>query len=221
MAKIKFGMFMTDARGKVGGQVFSKNRSGAYVKNKSTPTNGQTLRQTFIRQLLGAISQAWSALSISNRASFNNAVESWSKTDIFGDARNPTGKNLFTALNLNLVNSGQAQITSAPEKVEMPVLSVTSVTNSGTVLTVVADDDLPEGQVIVMATAPQTLGTSYFKGKFRQIGVIAGTAIDAADITSLYVAKFGSFASGANIAFEFRVILDNGQAGVPVIVKAV
>lgn len=221
MAKIKFGMFMTDARGKVGGQVFSKNRSGAYVKNKSTPTNGQTLRQTFIRQLLGAISQAWSALSISNRASFNNAVESWSKTDIFGDARNPTGKNLFTALNLNLVNSGQAQIISAPEKVEMPVLSVTSVTNSGTMLTVVADDDLTEGQVIVMATAPQTQGTSYFKGKFRQIGVIAGTAIDAANITSLYVAKFGSFASGDNIAFEFRVILDNGQAGVPVIVKAV
>ena len=221
MAKIKFGMFMTDARGKVGGQVFSKNRSGAYVKNKSTPTNGQTLRQTFIRQLLGAISQAWSALSTANRATFNNAVESWSKTDIFGDARNPTGKNLFTALNLNLVNSGQAQITSAPDKVEMPVLSVTSVTNSGTVLTVVADDDLTEGQVIVMATAPQTKGTSYFKGKFRQIGVVAGTAIDAADITSLYVAKFGSFASGDNIAFEFRVILDNGQAGVPVIVKAV
>ena len=42
MAKIKFGMMMTDASGKLGGQVFSKNRGGSYVRTKVTPTNPQT-----------------------------------------------------------------------------------------------------------------------------------------------------------------------------------
>lgn len=45
MAKIKFGMMMTDARGKLGGQVFSKNRSGSYVRTKVTPVNPQTTTQ--------------------------------------------------------------------------------------------------------------------------------------------------------------------------------
>ena len=31
-----------------------------------------------------------------SRDSFDRAVAQWSKTDIFGDIRNPTGKNLFT-----------------------------------------------------------------------------------------------------------------------------
>jgi hypothetical protein len=55
MAKIKFGMMMTDARGKLGGHVFSKNRSGAYVRTKVTPVNGQTTAQTGVRAIFGAI----------------------------------------------------------------------------------------------------------------------------------------------------------------------
>ena len=55
MAKIKFGMMMTDARGKLGGQVFSKNKGGAYVRTKVTPSNPQTIAQTTRRALFAAI----------------------------------------------------------------------------------------------------------------------------------------------------------------------
>ena len=49
MAKIKFGMMMTDASGKLGGQVFSKNRGGSYVRTKSTPVNRQSSAQMNVR----------------------------------------------------------------------------------------------------------------------------------------------------------------------------
>ena len=77
MAKIKFGMMMTDARGKLGGQVFSKNRSGAYVRTKVTPVNPRTAAQPLSRSILGTLSASWSGLTEVQRRSWNAAVDDW------------------------------------------------------------------------------------------------------------------------------------------------
>src|SRR5690606_4000781 len=116
MAKIKFGMMMTDARGKLGGQVFSKNRGGAYVRTKVTPSNPQTLAQTIVRTNLGNISQLWNSLTTDQIAGWNSAVENWKSTDIFGDIKIPSGKNLFTKLNVNLLNTTRPVVLDVPEK---------------------------------------------------------------------------------------------------------
>ena len=49
MAIIKFGMMMTDARGKLGGHVLSKNRGGNYVRTNNVPSNPQSNFQTGVR----------------------------------------------------------------------------------------------------------------------------------------------------------------------------
>ena len=221
MAKIKFGMFMTDARGKVGGQVFSKNRGGAYVRTKVTPANGQTARQSFVRQLLGAISQSWSGLTQSARDSFDGAVAQWSKTDIFGDIRNPTGKNLFTRLNINLANSGQAEILIAPDKVEMPLLTASAVGNNGAEMNITDIVNEPSAVLVVSATAPQSAGTNFFRGKYRQIGFYPGATAENADLLPDYVAKFGTPAVDANVSFELKWVLATGQTSTPLFVKMV
>jgi len=40
--KMKFGAIVVDGRGKIGGHVASKNRGGAYLRTKVTPSNPQT-----------------------------------------------------------------------------------------------------------------------------------------------------------------------------------
>ena len=219
MAKIKFGMFMTDARGKVGGHVFSKNRGGAYVRTKVTPANGQTARQSFVRQLLGAISQSWSGLTQSARDSFDGAVAQWSKTDIFGDIRNPTGKSLFTRLNINLANSGQAEILLAPDKVEMPFLTATTVDFGGPDMLIGSIVNTPNAVLVVSATAPQSAGTNFFRGKYRQIGFYPGATVETADLLPAYVSKFGTPALDANVSFELKWVLPTGQTSTPLYVK--
>lgn len=223
MAKVKFGMMMTDASGKLGGQVFSKNRSGSYVRTKVTPSNPQTPAQQQIRATLGAISSAWSGLTDAQRASWNGAVNDWKKTDIFGDLKNPTGKNLFTSLNINLVSVGEDQILLAPEKQEIPFLNVSlvQIDLSDTNIDVIFSGDLTGYYVTVSATPPLSAGTSFYKGKFREVfGFTAGT-IDGGVLYDQYLLKFGPVAVGQNIAFSFKVIGTNGQAGVPEVVKAI
>ena len=221
MAKIKFGMFMTDARGKVGGQVFSKNRSGAFVRTKVTPTNAQTVRQSYIRNLLASLSQAWSTLSQSVRDGFDSAVNDWSKTDVFGDIRNPTGKNLFTRLNMNLENSGQAQVTAVPAKVEVPILEGTAVTLDVAAWNVAGASNVAGGVVVISATAPQSQGTKFYKGKYRQIGTVASSAFATYNAKAQYEAKFGVTPLTSNIGFEFKLIMPNGQNGVPLAIRSV
>lgn len=222
MAKIKFGMMMTDARGKLGGQVFSKNRAGAFVRTKVTPSNPRTVAQMLSRGILGTLSIGWNALTEAQRQSFNSAVENWQKTDIFGDLKKPTGKNLYVALNKNLDQSGQALVTTAPDKVDVPFLGTFTVAINTTAGTISGfGTSIPAGVVLQVSATPQlNQGVSYTKGKYRVIEYIPTGAIDNEALYDAYVARFGVPEVGANVHVQLRFIASNGQAGLPVSVKS-
>lgn len=222
MAKIKMGMVVTDARGKLGGQVFSKNRSGAYVRTKVTPVNPQTSFQMASRQLLGSLSSGWSGLTDEQRKQWNDAVNDWQRTDVFGDLRKPTGKNLFTELNKNLLQSGTGTLmTIPPEKQEIPIISLASPYFDTTVPEFSVGFGIVPAKTIaqIMATPPLSAGTSFIKDRLRVIGYVsAGAMVDTAN-AEMYIAKFGMPPAGSNVHVAVKLIGTNGQAGVQVSAK--
>lgn len=222
MAKIKFGMMMTDARGKLGGQVFSKNRGGAYIRTKVTPSNPRSLDQQSNRALLGSLSQGWSALTDEQRATWNAAVPNWARTNIFGDSHNPSGKNLYVQLNKNILAVGLTAIDVAPEKEEMAILGLTAVTIdlSSQTIALTTSGTFDVFQVVVSATPTLTQGTSNAKNKFRSIYTCDGDALVPGDLFDAYVAKFGTPVAGANIQFAVKLVSRYGQVSVPEGAKA-
>lgn len=222
MAKIKFGMMMTDASGKLGGQVFSKNRGGSYVRTKVTPLNPQSTAQMSVRGIFASISSAWSSLNESARASFQNFVSDYARTDIFGDLRNPSGKNLYQRLNQNLAISNQPAISVCVVPSEVPFANVVSASAdiSGTSFDVVTGGNTTGSRVVAWATPSLSQGTSFVKNKLRQIGVYDGADELTANIWADYIAKFGTPSAGANIFVGVRVINANGQASPLETIKA-
>ena len=225
--KIKWGMMMTDGRGKLGGQVASKNRSGAYVRTKVTPVNPQSTAQSQVRASFASISALWRGLTDKNRASWNEAVNNWQRTDIFGDLKTPSGFNLFMRLCTPLQNAfGDVIIAQyAPTPVEMPALSEVSATFStaGSALelatSVAGDLDLDQYVYNVYATAPQSAGKSYVKNAFRLLGWVEADAATR-DITDLYTDKFGALQAGDNVQIRVQALSRaTGQLGVPLDVK--
>lgn len=214
MAKIKFGMMMTDARGKLGGQVFSKNKGGAYVRTKVTPTNPQSADQTTVRALFGAISQAWSALTASQIAAWNTAVEEWKSTDIFGDLLAPTGKELHQRLNNQLQVVGGAAITSPPAKVALPNSPVTVATIAIGAATITLTGAFSGAGIYiqVFGTTQVSNGTSFVKNKLRDIYSVISTGYVAADAYSAYVAKFGAPLVTDKVYLAVKYVGSNGQA---------
>lgn len=214
MAKIKFGMMMTDASGKLGGQVFAKNRGGSYVRTKATPLNPQTSSQMTIRGIFASISSAWSSLAESSRLSFNNFVADYARTDIFGDLRNPSGKALFQRLNQNLVLTNQPQITVcvAPEVVPFANLDTVNGNVGDTKLIVSAIGNTTGSKIMIWATPSLSQGKSFVKNDLRLIDVIDGADTLYSNIWAAYSDKFGAPTAGANIHVGVRVVNANGQA---------
>lgn len=226
MAKIKFGMMMTDARGKLGGQVFSKNRSGAYVRTKVTPVNPRTTDQQANRSLLGSLSANWSGLTEAQRNAWNGAVESWQRTNVFGDLTKPTGKNLFTSLNKVLLQAfpSNDMLLLPPAKVEFAPFIVESASyNIGSgAFTIQLGGSVEAGATYqVRATGATSVGTTYVNNLLRGLGeAFVSGAGNVLTITSAYAAKFGSVGAGNSISVEVRQVATNGQLGAPQIVRA-
>ena len=222
MAKIKLGAIVVDMRGKSNGHVFSKNRGGAYMRTKVTPSNPQTTSQMSIRGIFASISSAWSSLTEAQRASWNGFVSSYARTDVFGDLRNPTGKNLFQRLNQNLQISGQAQLTVCPEPSVVPFANISGCAGdiSATSLAVTTLNDTSGAVLMIFATPVLSAGTTFVKNRLRLVDVQTGGGEGDYGFWAEYVAKFGAPTAGANIYVGVRVINANGQASPLEVVKA-
>ena len=217
MAKIMFGMYMTDARGKQGGHVFSKNRAGAYVRTKVTPTNPRTIYQSAQRGLLTALSQAWRTLSQVERNAWNAAVVNFERTDVFGNLRRPTGKNLYTLINSNLINSGNAEVSLPPTPTEQALIfNLVSTGAAGTpALTIAADmSQFAGSEIFIWATPQLSAGVGNPNANFRLLTVAPAVALFSESILAAYVARFGSLVAGQKVFIGLQPVTSTGQAGV-------
>lgn len=220
MAKIKFSAWLTDARGKQSGTVFSKNRYGAYTRNRVTPVNPQTSFQTNVRNFLTTLSQGWRALTAGQRSSWNAAADNFLSSNIFADVIRLSGFNLFLRLNRNLQTIGVATLTSPPVPgavFGLTTLSVVADTTGGG-LDITFTPAIPASDsVIVEATSPQSPGKSFFKSEYRVIDVFTSADASPQDAAAAYIAKFGALpAVGTKIGIRMTGVNETtGQAGTP------
>lgn len=223
MAKIKFGAFLTDMRGKVGGTIFSRNKGGAYTKNKVTPLNPQTHGQQVQRQRLSAFAQAWRELTDAQRTGWNEGAGDFPLVNVFGDTYTLAGNMLYNQLNLNLAKIGAPAISEIPVPEGVGEVSLDSALVTALTLDVQMSKSIPVGQSGVFRTSTGfSAGISNFKNKLRQQEVVTSVFTDAGSILSAYEDKFGTPVVGSKIGIELVLINDTtGESGIPTKVGAV
>lgn len=213
-------MMMTDARGKLGGQVFSKTRSGAVIRTKVTPVNPQTSAQSIARALFGQISQRWRVLTDVQRNAWGSAAEEAAKTNVFGDQYFSSGKNFFQELNGNLLNASEgtaALFDTPPLHVAPPIRTLTSVNfelAAGAIdLALVGALGSASSWLIIESTPYASAGRNNFSGSFRKIMVRAGNLVpDLNDLFDAYVSRFGLPPVRAAVGFRVKCISESGAA---------
>ena len=219
--KVKFGALMVDGRGKAGGSVFSKNRGGSYMKNKTTPTNPRTTAQTMQRQLLGQLAGQWRKFTQDVRNAWKAATADYPKKNIFGDTITLAGNALYNSLNANLakVNEPPLTLPVSPQGVQdITMLNVTTLSTSQIIIAL-SDTLGSDNKAVIRATAPFSPGISNFNNKLRDIAVLDSTDGLVANVTNEYISVFGAPIIGQKVAFSFQVVNTNtGQAGVPSVI---
>lgn len=224
--KIKWGALVTDGRNKIGGQVASKNRYGAYMRTKVTPVNPATAYQVNARQRFATLSAAWRGLAAAQIIAWNNAVGDYARTDIFGDLRNPTGFNLYQRLNNSLVNVGVTALSSPPlpgSVTNFTSLSVAAASGAGTLTITFAAAIAATEKILVFGTPAISPGISFVKSEFRQYDVLTSADTSPLSSETEYETKFGSIgAAGQKIFIKLvPVLVATGQQGLPIMASAI
>lgn len=218
--KIKFGALVVDGRGKIGGHVASKNRGGAYLRTKVTPTNPQTAAQSLVRNRLTSFSQGWKGLTAAQRDAWYSSVSDYSKTDVFGDIKQPSGVNLYVKLNSNLdeVGVGAISLPPLPQAVE-PVLTISATAAAGTAALSVVYTPSPipaDTAFILRATKQVSPGKSFLKNEYRNIAILDAGDTSPENALAAYNAKFGTLVAGQKIGLALvpvnKVTGQKGQA---------
>lgn len=218
--KIKYSALVSDMRGKLNGSVASKNRYGSYLRNKITPVNPQTASQVAQRTVLAKFAAKWRTLTNPQRLAWNSAVNSWTRTNIFGDVVTPSGNILYNRLNMSLTTIGQPEITIPPMPQGADPLDSISVTADETTQEIevtVAPQTIPAGHTLVIEATEQTSpGVYNANNKFRIVAINPVLVAGVVDIHTDYTAKFGSITAGLKI-FVRAVVYNNttGEKSLP------
>ena len=118
MAKVKYGAFITEIKGHVGGTTFQASRGGFTVKNKSSRGTGSRTFGDGHAQLrknqFSAIAKMWCTLTDAQRLGWNNLLGIWTFLNKFGDVYNGSGYQIFTAANLNRIEIAESTIGDVP-----------------------------------------------------------------------------------------------------------
>lgn len=212
MALIKWGMMVVDGRGKLGGHVLTKSRNGASVRTKVTPTNPQTSYQQANRAVFGQLSSNWTDLTEAQRKAWNEAVQEWQKTNIFGDLKSPSGRDLYISLNRNILQAGGTAIDVPPTKKGIQPNAITDLSFDAVNEDILIDlQNVPGLDAVAMIyfTAPMSPGRYNFSGAYRFFGTV--DAVSNKISFAGYEARFGSLQAGK--ALGLKVVICNVETG--------
>lgn len=183
MALVKFGPGILDARGSVGGVVFSKNSSGSYMKARTKPVNPNTARQVAVKAAMAFLTTRWSqTLTAVQRTAWNLYASSVAMPNKLGEAIFNSGFNHYIRSNLIAKLVGYPLVDAGPVVFELPAQDPTfavTASEATQVLTLAYDDTMiwateDLAYMYFFQGKPQNAQRNFFGGPWRLIGSVAG-----------------------------------------------
>jgi len=113
MAKFTSHVF-SEIRGSIAGTVFSRNRYGAYTRNRVKPTVSTTERATLAKAYMTQASQAWQDLTAARRISWTEWARGNPFSDNLGMSQVLSGHAAFVGLCSRALHYGAAEPTDPP-----------------------------------------------------------------------------------------------------------
>jgi len=190
MTKILLSPLISEARGKMGSIVFSKNRNGHYVRGDKTHINVDALRAAGLVGIFRDLSLYWkNTLTDIQRIRWNQYAKKTPLSNSLGQTYFITGINAFVKTNLILrIISGLTYVDpptmSGQGKALILNQSGFSISAFSQLFTISASSDIigwdnitPFDYVIIYIGTAQTSGTNFFKQPYKIFSWIEGSLI--------------------------------------------
>lgn len=100
--------------GSVGGNTFSHNKGGAYVRQRSVPTNPTSERQTAVRTAFGTCASYWTDLTASQQTAWAQYAATHPVLNALGQSVLISGLAMFCSCNARLIDAGESLVVTPP-----------------------------------------------------------------------------------------------------------
>lgn len=228
MALVKFGGGVSALSGKIGGNVFARNKAGAYARNWAKPTSTPTIAQTQNRARFGNQSALWGALTSAQRDAWNAAATGTQELNRLGDPYVPTGRQKFLQANNQLVVVGQPQIDDVPVDFVPPeinpLLTISAAEVAGAMDEILLSITGVDATKVysIEATGQMPNIKQNLTNVYRFLGFKAGSA-GTIDLTAFWSDYYGATAAEGNVIWWRLKTVDvaNGMASSQLIIQSV
>lgn len=196
--------------GSIGGTVYSRNRGGAYLRNRAIPTNPDTSFQQIQRSILATNSQDFADLTDVQREAWRQWAIQNPITNALGNSITMSGHQAFVKLNSRLDTIGETTIVAppivnAPPGLESMILSADIGT--GTFDLTFTASPLGAGQeLFIFAAVTNSAAIRYVRNLLKFVGVSAAAQASPFDIQTLVEARLGTMVAGQTLHVNVAVI---------------
>lgn len=211
MAIIKAGPIIGDIRGSIGGQTFSRNRFGAYSRQRVIPVNPATTRQENVRAAMSQLQERFrNTLTQAQKDGWKAYASETPLLNKLGDQILPTAINMFLRANVINLLAGNSAIDDAPSTpgiAAIPVLTFTGTAAAG-ISAVAPSPVLAAGDVLQYQISPaKPFSVNFFKGPFNST-----VYADSGDTFPLELVPAASTSIGQRWFIQARFVAASGAA---------
>lgn len=222
MALIKGSDLVSKASGKLGGHVYSHNKSGQYVRSHTVPVNPRTTLQVTVRTLMQMLVAYWNeTLDAAQRGGWNTFASNVTILNRLGDAIHMSGFNMFLRTNVAAMKAGITLIEDAPGEFLLPgadpyfAATASAATQNMSVVFNPAGDWANEvgGYLFVTTGKPKNTPVSFFNGPWRYAGKVSGAASPPSSPAT--IASSFTLVAGQKVWLFARILRADGRLGEP------
>lgn len=199
--------------------------TGNTAAQRIKPISGETPAQSRVRQNLGGLSQAYHALTMTQKGGWQLVANTLNSTQNRVGKHKLSASNAFSTINSALLTSGQATLANAPAALSAPpilpnltvdstaptpsLLGAAGPTDPHFIMTLTSPTAYPS-PIHIQAAAPAPAGKNTFPDNtFKTIGSIPSLTTTT-DITSMYQNTYGTPEPGSQIALRLIAVSPSG-----------
>ena len=180
--------------GSAKGVTASSNKGAIFIRTRGTGSKKRTADQATIKSIFRLLTQSWKNLTQPQIVAWNNAAKSQSGRRVLGQRAQLTGSNLYLRLNFWVLRCGGQPLTTPPELtgVEQPSAATAAISSSSFILRLNQPPQQSGLKLVLMATAPQTVGTITGIGRGSTFCDPFNPTAEAINLMQAYTTKFGT-----------------------------
>lgn len=216
MARAKYGAFITEIKGKVGGTVMQSCKGGFMVRNaplsnvirsRNPPFQAGIINDLRQNQLnFSTVQKSWSQLTQAERDTWSSLVGIYTFTNKFGDPYNGTAFQIYTSINSLALIMEIPLLTSAPVQnlAFDPGFTTSDYSISGT-WDVTSTNPSGVGQLIPsFSSRPVGASQPFSKARLSKAFIAVYAGAGTANIKPAYDAVFGAATEVGSVIYSRR-----------------